>query len=423
MNKNVYDVFIQALDHIGDSSDIAQRVATYKRVLAETGDEAQAMYQAANVINFMHHGASATAQGFIKTVPFAGAYANAQDVLVNALLGGGLKGMSRAEAIKRLAITTTLLGITTLLYRMVIGDDPEYEELDDQTKLRNYIIPGTDIMLPMNTSAGFIFKALPEMIYNKIITEGTKNEIDQARLKRALSVAAKDMLLGPEPIPQVVKGMVEIGIDYNFFTGRSVVPENLKDVEAAQQYNAATSELGKYISAATEIPGADGKRMLSPVQADHLVRSLFGTTAAVAQWFTNSIAAASGERIAPAERETPITGSFKRPAVPRGNEDLFYDLKERSDKKYETWNQFIARGQTKEAAAYMKQHSKLIAMHDYTAETAESLSEINQLIRYYGEYTKSKLSPEERRKKVEQMQRTKQKILSGVKAQRRAAGL
>ena len=69
------------------------------------------------------------------------AYANATDVLANALIGGNIKGMSRAKAMQRLAITTAMLSSLTLLYCMLVGGDPDYEELDDQTKMRNIIVP------------------------------------------------------------------------------------------------------------------------------------------------------------------------------------------------------------------------------------------------------------------------------------------
>jgi hypothetical protein len=423
MNNNVFDFVIRALDYIGDSSDIAQRVATYKQVMADTGNETQAMYQAANVINFQHHGASATAQAVVRTVPFSGAYANATDVLVNALLGGGLKGMSRAEALQRLVVTTILLSFTTLLYRMAVGDDPEYEELDDQTKLRNFIIPGTDIMLPMNTSAAFIFKAIPEMVYNKIINEGTETEIDRTRLKEALARAARDMLLGPEPIPQVIKAPVEIALDYNFFTGRALTPPNLKNVEAAEQYTAATSELGKYISAATELAGTDGKRLLSPIDADHLVRGMFGTTAAMVQWFSNKIGAAQGVRPEPTARETPITGAFLRPQVPRGREDLFYDLKERVDQKVNTLRKKEEEGRLAEAIAYDKEKAKLIDMQGELNDLAEELADINAEIREWSSSVYLDQPPAKRRERIEALRREKQDVLKGIEKMRKDAGL
>ena len=421
MNRNVFDFVIKGLDHIGDASDMAQRVATYKRVLAETGDETQALYQAANVINFLHHGSAGYAQAIVKTVPFMGAYANATDVLVRALVGGGLKGVSRKRALARLSMTMAVLSSLTLLYAMLAGGDPEYDELDDQTKLRNIIIPGTKIMLPMNTSAAYFFKAIPELIYNQVTREGTENEMDRKRLRKALADAARDMLLGPEPIPAGVKPLLEVAINHSFFTGRPVIPEGMKDLEAAEQYTAATSELGKKMSAMLEIPGTDGKRVISPIQADHLIRGIFGTAGAMGQWVSNSIGAMAETRPAATDRETPITGSFLRPDIPRGREDLFYDFKERVDKKYATYMKMVEREDDQAADAYLEKHGDLVGMKDYITETEEELKEINAEIRRIGTTRSKDMSPEERRKEMDDYQRLKLEILEPVKEMRREA--
>ena len=421
MNRNVFDFVIKGLDHIGDASDMAQRVATYKRVLAETGDETQALYQAANVINFLHHGSAGYAQAIVKTVPFMGAYANATDVLVRALVGGGLKGVSRKRALARLSMTMAILSSLTLLYAMLAGGDPEYDELDDQTKLRNIIIPGTKIMLPMNTSAAYFFKAIPELIYNQVTREGTENEMDRKRLRKALADAARDMLLGPEPIPAGVKPLLEVAINHSFFTGRPVIPEGMKDLEAAEQYTAATSELGKKISAMLEIPGTDGKRVISPIQADHLIRGIFGTAGAMGQWVSNSIGTMAETRPAPTDRETPITGSFLRPDIPRGREDLFYDFKERVDKKYATYMKMVEREDDQAADAYLEKHGDLIGMKEYITDTENELKEINAEIRRIGTTRSKDMSPEERRREMDDYQRLKLEILEPVKEMRREA--
>ncbi|NBW17246.1 MAG: hypothetical protein EBR82_55635, partial [Caulobacteraceae bacterium] len=384
MNRNTYSAMIQMLDHIGDSADMAQRVAVYKRVLAETGDEMQALYQAANVINFLHRGSAGYAQVLFKTVPFMSAYANATDVLANSLIGGNIKGMSRAKAIRRLAIATAMLSSLTLLYCMLVGGDPDYEELDDQTKMRNIIVPGTKIKLPMNTSAAYIWKAVPEMLYNTIINEGTKNEVDRTRLKKALSQAAKDMLLGPEPIPAGVRPVMEVVMDHNFFTGHGVIPENLKRVEGFEQWDASTSELAKKLSAYTEVPGTDGKRVLSPIEADHLVRGLFGSVGFTAQWISNAIGERNGDRPELTGRETPVIGRFIRPEVGRANEDLFYDLKQRVDEKYQTWKTMTDRGDDDAADAYENKHEGLLDMYREVNQINDALGQINAEIRELG---------------------------------------
>ena len=420
MNRNVFDFMIKGLDHIGDSSDMAQRVAVYKRVLAETGNETQALYQAANVINFLHHGSGQMAQFVVKTVPFAGAYANSIDVLAQGLAGGGLKGNSRAKNLQRLAVTGTLLTTMTLLYCMMVGDDDEYNQMDDQTKLRNFMIPGTKIMLPMNTSAAYFFKAIPEMLYNKVVKEGTNNAVDARRLRTALKEAAIDMLLGPTPVPSAVKPLLELGLNKDFFTGRPVVPDSVAKLDAAERYTAETSELGKRISALT---GTAEHRLLDPIQADHIVRGIFGSAGAMAQWFSNSIGAAAGERVAPTDKQKPFVGPFLRDEVPRRNEDLFYNFKELVDNKYGTYTKMIEREDFDAADKYLDKNSDLVESHDYITEAGTELKEINSMIRYYGESKDTGLTPQERRKEIIDLQRLKQAVLDDVIEFRKNAGL
>jgi len=420
MNRNVFDFVIKGLDHIGDSSDMAQRVAVYKRVLAETGNETQALYQAANVINFLHHGSGQIAQAIVKTVPFAGAYANSMDVLIQAILGGGLKGRSRKNAFARLLATGTLLMAITLMYCFLVGDDEEYNQMDDQTKLRNFMIPGTKILLPMNTSAAFFFKAAPELLYNKVMKEGTNNAVDMRRLKTALKEAFIDMMLGPTPVPSAIKPFIEIGLNKDFFTGRPVVPESLAKLDAAERYTATTSEAGKLLSSVT---GTKEKRLLDPLEADHIIRGIFGTAGAMAQWFTNSIAVASGERAALTDKEQPITGSFLRADVGRRNEDLFYDFKSVVDNKYGTYAKMLEREDDAAAEAYEEKHSDIIDFYKDVNKIDSELKEINAEIRYYGESKDTGLNPQQRREEIKILQLEKQDMLDDIIEMRKEAGL
>jgi site-specific DNA-cytosine methylase len=420
MNRNVFDFMIKGLDHIGDASDMAQRVAVYKRVLAETGDETQALYQAANVINFLHHGSGQVSQMVVKTVPFAGAYANSMDVLIQALAGGGLKGRSRSSALARLAMTGTLLTGITLLYCMLVGDDDEYNQMDDQTKMRNFMIPGTKIILPMNTSAAYFYKAVPEMIYNKIMKEGTKDAVDERRLRTALKEAAMDMLLGPTPVPSGIKPFIEIGLNKDFFTGRPVVPESLAKLDAAERYMTDTSEAGKFLSSLT---GTKEKRILDPIEADHIIKGLFGTAGAMAQWFSNSIAVSTGERVAMTEKQTPLTGAFLRADVGRRNEDLFYDFKSLVDNKYGTYSKMLEREDYDKADDYEKKYSDILIFYKDVNKIDTDLKEINALVRYYGESKDTGLTPDKRRQAIKELQIDKQNILEDTIEMRKEAGL
>ena len=419
MNFNIYHFVIKTLDYIGDVSDASTRAAVYDRIMKETGDSTRAWHQAANVINFMHHGSHGAAQAIVKTVPFTGAFLNATDVLVRSLLGVNLRGQSRARAFAQLSATLpTLVGLS-MLYCMLVGADPDYDELDDQTKLRNFLIPGTKIKLDISTSAAAIYKMIPELIYNKVTREGTNNEYDRRRLRTALRDIAIDTLLGPEPIPSAIKPFLEISLNRNFRTDTNITPQNLEGVEAAQQYNARTSELAKIFSGLTEVPGTD-KRLLNPMEADHLIRALFGAAGSMAQWISNSL---SKDRPEPTAQESPMTGQFLRGEVPRGNEVLYYDFKKEVEEKYKTFELLGKRGQTEEMDKYIEKHGDVAAMHQYIVDVDKTLQEIHNAEKFYGESKDTGMTPHERRKELEELQRIRQEVLSSVKEMRREAGL
>jgi len=419
INKSTYDAIIEVLDKIGDASDMAQRRAVYMRVLKETGDGARALYQASTIAPFHRHGASGIAQFFVKTVPFMNAYAVNMDIQINALQGKNLKGMKRSAALGYLIGTGIAFSGISLLYALTAGLDDDYWELDDQTKLRNIYVPfsksltGTPILIPMNTGPAFLFKALPEMLFLKIISEGTDNEIDRARLKRALGTAALDSLLGPSPIPSVIKPVVEINLNRNFFTGRELVPRGMENLEEYRKYSASTSELGKVFGSITDY--------LNPIEADHLVRSLFGTMGSLSMWASNLILGAS-TRPEMTLKDVPGAGRFVGPQYPRGKEDLFYDLLERTKTKHNTFEDKIKTMDVDEAVKYAEKNAGLIALHSYMTQLESSIKEINRDINQMGRGSKELgLDPKERREMIDNLQTLKRSQLTGIERLRNLA--
>ena len=69
------------------ASDAATRIAVYERVLKETGDEAQAIFEAQEVINFSARGQSALIQNLAVVVPFLNARIQGLDVLYRSSMG------------------------------------------------------------------------------------------------------------------------------------------------------------------------------------------------------------------------------------------------------------------------------------------------------------------------------------------------
>lgn len=426
MEKNKFDALMGLLDRVGDASDYGQRVSVYNNTLRQTGDEMLALLQANNVIDFLKRGSARHAQFLTKTVSFMNAYAQQIDILAMSLVGKRLTGKARGAALAQLAKTGATFGFYVMLYSMAVGDDDEYQKLDDQTKVRNIFLSknwtGLDnnILIPMHTSASFMFKSIPELTYNYVTTQGTENEMDGTRLRTALREAAFDSLLGPNLISTGVKPFVEITLDRNFFTGGTVTPKGMEDLDAVEQYTASTSQLGKVISALTGIPFTENKRVLNPIEADHLVRGLFGTTGSAVQWLSNMF---GEDRPSATTRQNPLYGSFVAPDVARGNEELFYDFKKMVDNKYETYMKLLERDKADEADKYFNKHADLISARDYVTGMEVALRDINRQIRMTGEVKDAKLSPEQRRQEIIYLQRSKQEMLEGIVQMRLDSGL
>jgi len=405
---NIGPWILKILDHIGDASDYAQRRIIYQETIKQGGTEMEAIFRANAVIDFMRHGNSKVALGLVRTVSFMNAYAQQIDVLATSMAGGGFKGMDRKKARRRFAKTTAALMVSTLIYCMLKGGDDDYEDLDDQTKMRNYIIG--DMKIPMGTSYSFFFKSMVEMAYSKIMNEGTAYAVDNTRLRRALSRAAADSLLGPNPIATGAKPFIEVVLNRNFFTGGTVVPRGLENMESFRQYTATTSNLGKVISALTF--GA-----LNPIQADHIVRGIFGTAGALGMWGSDLFTEDKPERT---WAQNPIVGQMFLPPEPRGREDQFYDLKQRSDEAYNTWMSMVKNQRTLEAKEYMQENKDIIKIHDYITSAEAGLKEKNAQIRIIADTPK--IDPAEKRRRITRLQEQKNDIIKNINYFRQKAG-
>jgi hypothetical protein len=419
VNRSVGAATLELMDHIGDASDFAARIAAYKRTMAETGDEALALYRAANVINFNRLGSSGAIRTFVTYVNFANAYLQSIDTLFTALTARGARGRDTKKALAVMGATVAQLTALTLAYSMLVGGDEEYEKLDDGTKVRNFFIPksitGTDsgILIPINTSAAFIFKAMPELTYNMFVSQATKTPMDATRYKEAVSEAAAGALFGPEPVPSAIRPIVEIAMNRSFFTERSLTPRGTETLEKFQQFTDQTSELGKLLGQAGG---------LSPIEWDHLIRGTTGIAGMMAQYGSNMIGEYLNVRPESTAKQLPGVGRFIAPEVGRGPEALFYDLHERVRKATSTYKDLEATGQYEKAEKFDDEKNLLIDLSREMNRTEAKLKKINSEIRMISR-GREEGTAKERRKEITELQRDKQQLLDGIEMLRKEAGL
>jgi hypothetical protein len=113
--------------------------------------------------------------------------------------------------------------------------------------------------------------------------------------------------------------------------------------------------------------------------------------------------------------------------VARRNESLFYDLKERTDKVYGTFQDLI-KNDRKKGAEYREDNIKMIQAYGYTSGMAQNLATMNKQIRRLSRsedltVEERAMTPEQKRERINFFNQKKQDILKDVIERRKMAGL
>ena len=117
-----------------NASEASTRIAVYKRVLEKTGNEAQAVFEALEVLNFSRRGSSATIRLITAVTPFLNARLQGLDVLYRA---GFSKETANPNASRKAALAKASLIVgTTALYSMLMRDADCYKNATAEYQFR-----------------------------------------------------------------------------------------------------------------------------------------------------------------------------------------------------------------------------------------------------------------------------------------------
>ena len=267
----------ETLTHIAMSADNAVRQAVYEASEQAGLSQAEALEKAFQVINFRTRGSSKILSLMGQVIPFFNAYLAAQHVAYKTITGVGTSPQERTAALQTLAATTGSVMILSLIYAMMNADDDDYKNKPAAVRDRLLMIPGTGVSIPLRMDLFTLPKVLTEHLYLLMTDKGYE---DSRKFKDSMKNALANAIFSPTPVPQAIKPLVEVGINYNFFQGRPLVGTFQKGLETERQFNNSTSELGKLF-------GSTG--LISPIAADHLIRGMFGSVGGLVIYMTNPI--------------------------------------------------------------------------------------------------------------------------------------
>ena len=263
-------------------SDAATRKAVYEDVLARTGNEAEAAFQALEVINFSRRGRNPAVRFLTTAIPFLNARFQGLDVLYRGFMGynPAQRNLTRGQATLTALSRASLITASTLAYWLMFSDSEEYKESTDEQRDLNWIFPNPfgerPIRIPVPFEVGLLFKTIPERIfdtYDVAKVFGKPGATTDRELFESIVVRGVGSTLEINPLGvQAVGPLFEAVINHNSFTGAPIVPVYVDK-------NGIEGFLG--LESSTEFSKALGLAMdINPRKIDHVLYGYGGTIGA-----------------------------------------------------------------------------------------------------------------------------------------------
>jgi hypothetical protein len=407
--RGVKDKVMYMLDHIAMSADNAVRQAVYSASMEAGLQRSEAMEKAFDIINFRRRGSSKLLNLMGQTVPFFYAYLSAQRVAYRTLTGTGISPTTRKAALETLAQTTAAVMALSFLYSMANGDDEDYEKTPGTIRDRSLLIPGSGgVRIPLRPDFFLFPKIIGEHTYQLLSDNGFS---DGPKFRKAMSDVFANSVLSPNPVPQAIKPLVEIGINYSFFEGRPIVGFFEQNKEAGRQFNESTSEMAKLL----------GQYGMSPEKVDHFVRGYFGSVGGLALWGTNFFI--EGESGVPRPELTwkdafttmPGVGAFRQKPNENALKVDFYELRDAIEKAKNTYDD-IKRRSPEGLEAFIQDEKNLarLGMEKGVTKIADHLSKIRRAVQQVTNMPEEQMSAKEKQERIKELREVEMEMLKAV---------
>ena len=347
-----------------EASDAATRMAVYKATLEKTGNEAEAIYRAMEVMNFNRKGNLAIVRILTAAVPFLNARMQGLDVFYRAAFGK----MATADAAaiqKSFFIRGATLMALTSMYWFLTHDDEEYLNQEQETRDNNWLFPSAGIRIPIPFEVGVLFKVVPERMLEYAFGSDTGKDMADSFKRNLISTFAFN------PIPQTVLPFVEARTNYSFFTMRPIVGQGMENVAKEYQVAPNTSE------AAKKLGGILGE---SPIIVDHIMKGYTGSLGMYAIDLIDAVLFSNGDSPKPAKRfeQMPVIKRFALDKEAKGTVTAYYDLKNSVDEVVRTVNLMERTSNVADMGDYIEKNAYLLGMKGYISSVEKQMKVLRE---------------------------------------------
>lgn len=387
------------LDALALQGDAATRAVVYKDSLAKGMTKQEALLRTLESMNFSRRGVSPSMQMMSVLIPFFNAQIQGLDVLYRAFKGD----MPFSEQLKirqKLVARGVMLAAGTMAYAMMMEDDEAYKRAKPEERYANWFVyvPGVDepVRVPIPFELGYLFKALPEAVYNMAAND--------EKASKAMGGMYKLLALSnPFSLPQAVKPLTEAVLGKSFYSGDIESEREKKTMLPTERYRESTTEVSKLLGQVT------GKAGVSPIMLDYLMRGYTGplgiAIVQLANPLLNTEAEAAIAKPSTKASKMPFIGGIFQPVEGRGTLDEAYAEMQEIQQIKGTYNRLVSEGRRAEANSFAQEYATKLSMASTSGFVQKQLGEFAaQERRIIAHPT---MSQEEKDKRLEQIDKAK----------------
>ena len=400
---------------IGMEADALTRRAQYNSYIEQGLSEMEATLMALESMNFSKRGASPSIHIAASMIPFFNSQIQGLNVLYKAMTGQ-MPFNERLKIQEKLLQRGALMAAGTLAYAAMMQDDEAYKDANPEQKYGNWFvrIPGVDqpLRIPVPFEIGYIFKALPEALYNSMVNEhGSEEAVKAFRhiLLQTIPGGSSMPTIGgvpiPIPVPQIAKPAIEAALGKSFYTERDILTGAEKALLPAEQFRTNTSEAAKM---AGRITGT------SPIILEQLVN---GYTGAMGLAFLQAVSLGipkgnTPEQAAKRLSDMPIIGGAFQPNDAGGIVNATYDRFENAMKVQRTVDKLFEEGRQADANELLQKTGNEYAVGEVGDFFTSQMKELTQ---YERAVQAMDISPTEKRQKLDEIKAMKKSLALSVR--------
>lgn len=413
------------LEAMSMEADAATRRAQYDSYIEQGLSEMEATYMSLESMNFTKRGVSPTIHMLSTLIPFFNAQIQGLDVLYKSFTGK-MPFNERLKVREKLIKRGALMFGMSLVYAAAMQDEEEYKNATPDQKYGNWFVrmPFLDEMagervtvrVPIPFELGYIFKALPEALYNTLASEEGGKEALQA-LNRILintvpggsSMPTFDLagadVPAPFPIPSAIKPLIELSLGKSFFTGRDLETAREQDVQPFARYREQTSEAAKAVGSMFNV---------SPIKLEALISGYTGSLGlALLQTLNFAVPDTGPESATKRLSQLSLVGTLFQPSDAQGIIDAAYARMNEVRQVQQTYEALLKESPER-AAKYAQDKINEMALASAEGNFRQQLGKLTTYERQVR--AAPTLTAQEKRERLDQLRQAKIRVAAQARA-------